>query len=190
MKFEKSEKIILGVIGILIIWAGFSVIKENNLPKYTQPIFINTTEEKVLPQNIRELSKKFGAYEDLYSSDTPTFVYSYTEWENPLGLNKKFHKELSEKLKEANLNYKYIVYKNWEDDTFDITLKNRQYLSQSESCGPAEGEEKELEDFISLSQNCIQNACLLDVKNKKMTIISVDPDYIVEILKERNPQKI
>lgn len=185
MKLDKIEKIIISVLAVLIVTAILSNLYEHKkyLSNRIMPTYINITEEEEIPQDIRELSQKYQTYIDLYKSDKPTLVYSYTTYKNSVGRDKNFHKKLSEKLKKENLNIETVVFKNWEDDSLEIGLKNSQYLNNTESCGPSGPSEEQLKKFVDLSQRCINNVCLVDVKNHKYTLISPDADYVIKTIK-------
>jgi len=189
MKFSRFEKIVIAILTVLIV----SAVTCQKLSRKASGFYANklialsTVEKKMLP-DMRGLSEKFQAYQDLYSSDQLTFVYNYKRFGGSSGINKDFHERLSKKLEKANFNYRYIVYKDWEDNTLEVTLRNREYMNQ-DSCMPETDNEKELRDFIDMSQSCINNACIVDVKNGKFILITPDVDYIVSVLKKYNPAK-
>jgi hypothetical protein len=188
MKIDKIEKAIIIGLSILLVISLVLNLKAYIIKKaqrrFPSEIFVPTFEEFQLPEDIRKQAKTFGAYDELYGSDKPTFVYSYSTINKKSHLNEKFHKNLSARLKKENLDYKYVVYKDWENDTDEIERKNQEKINTTETCAPAEGQEKELEDFIKISHHCINNACIIDVKNHKYVIISPDANYIINVLKE------
>ena len=186
MKLDKIEKIVIAVVIFLVVNAiGMNYY---NHQKYFHnralPIYINNTEENKLPENIRELSKKYQSYIDLYKSDKPVLVYNYTTFKREGGIDKKFHEELSAKLEAENIDIEKIIFENWEDDTTEIALKNKKYLDGTETCGPSGKEEEKLKDFVDTAHHCINNICIIDVKNHRYLLMSPNGDYIAEEIKK------
>lgn len=186
MKLDKIEKIVIAAVIFLVVNAiGMNYYDHK---KYNHnralPIYINDTEENKLPENIRELSQKYQSYTEFYKSDKPVLVYSYTTFKKQDGRDKDFHKKLSEKLEQENIDIEKIIFENWEDDTTEIVLKNQQYLDETETCGPSGEEEEKLKDFIDTTHHCINNICIIDVKNHRYLLLSPDVDYIASEIKK------
>ena len=82
MKLDKIEKIIIAVLAVIVINAiGMNYYEHQKfIHNRTMPIYLNNTKEKELPKNIRELSKKYQTYTELYKSDKPVLVYSYVTY--------------------------------------------------------------------------------------------------------------
>ncbi len=100
MKLNKYEKIITGIIAIIILYSG--LLAFNRYKSFKRFNDFNTlvyvTEEHNMPSDIPELSKKYQAYENIYNSDEPIFLYGY----NTHTFDKKdgliFHDKLTKKL--------------------------------------------------------------------------------------------
>ena len=187
MKLDKIEKNrVIGLtilVAIAIVSTIFEQKKAIRNPNH-HITYINETKSYDLPEDIRELSENYQAYTDLYKSDKLTLVYSYTSYKSQLR-DKDFHKELSEKLANENFDIETVIYKDWHNDTFEIQLKNKDKIKNpKKGCGPTGDDEKQLGEFIDISQHCINNVCLVDVKNHKYTLISPKVDYIIETIKD------
>ncbi|MDE6137886.1 MAG: hypothetical protein K2F57_00280 [Candidatus Gastranaerophilales bacterium] len=188
MKLNKYEKIITGIIAIIILYSGIlgysrykTMIQFHHLQAY-----INTTEEHNIGNDIPELSKKYQAYENIYNSDKPIFIYGYNThtFDKEDGLI--FHEELTKKLENETINYKVISFKNWEDLHEELRVK---YDPNSEGCTMESPDQTELNKILKLTSSCLINSCIIDSKAKKYYIISRDIDYIVSVLKESYPPK-
>lgn len=188
MKLNKYEKIITGIIAIIILYSGIlgysrykTMIQFNHLQAY-----INTTEEHNMGNDIPELSKKYQAYENIYNSDKPIFIYGYNThtFDKEDGLI--FHEELTKKLENETINYKVISFKNWEDLHEELRVK---YDPNSEGCTMESPDQTELNKILKLTSSCLINSCIIDSKAKKYYTISRDIDYIVSVLKESYPPK-
>ncbi|MCM1339019.1 MAG: hypothetical protein NC191_05055 [Muribaculaceae bacterium] len=191
MKLDKVEKIVISAVALLII---LTIIVKNHHDRQARifgpvPIYINSTEDKELPKNIRELSKKYHAYEDLYKSDDLTLVYSYYTDGTKTDRNQEFHNELTQKLEESGIKINTVTFKNWEDDTLEISLKNKEFIDETATCAPEEKEELLLKKYIEDAQLCINNVCLVNVKKHKYSLMSPEVDYVVETIKEYSSKR-
>jgi len=189
MKIGKPEictiLILLGMVIYIIVHAAIrsGVFEDKNAIKI-YPIVAKMSKETKLPNNIREISNKYNAYQDLYSSDKLTLIYSYTDStsDDELDMGIKFHEKLSKALEKEKLDYRYIVYNNWKDDSLEVTLRNKKYLDETDSCKTPI--EFDLQEYILTSQDCIRSVCLMDVKNHRFYTLTPDVDYIISELKE------
>ena len=186
MKLDKTEiSVITATVIIVAITIITSIVTSRNTENYKPlEIYVNSTEEKELLANTRTLSKKYDAYEDLYKSDKLTLVYSYYTDETDNYRDEDFHKNLTKKLTDNNITINTVTYKNWKDDSLEVSLKNKQYIDDSATCGLESSEESTLKKYIENSQECIKNVCLVDVKKNKFWIMSSDADYIIETIKK------
>lgn len=186
MKPDKTEKTIIIILIILIIGAICSIYKRVQLNlenKKLSSFIVSVENETKLPPNIRELSKKYNAYEELYSSDQKTFVYGYDRNSFDKKYDEKFHKKLSERLKAENLNYRYFAIEKWEERSSNIEGENRQLMGQTCS----DPSKNDLMTVLDISNDCISNSCIIDMKNHKYITISRDIDFIIKTLKKYNP---
>jgi hypothetical protein len=185
MKLDKAEKITIGVLLFLFVIAIISNIKNFKKTYNVFDFYIPGTEQYDLPIDVTRQAQEYNEYTELYSTTKPTLVYSYNEFDLTADRNTKFHKELTQRLKQENLDENVLVYKNWEEDTDEVLAKHKTSENQSSgsSCSLEEGDTK-LENFIKTAHHCIDNICILDVKNHKYTIISPKIDYIVEKYKD------
>lgn len=189
MKIGKPEictiLILAGMIIYIIINTAIrlGVFEDKNAIKI-YPIVSNMSTEKQLPKNIRELSNKYNAYKDLYSSDKLTLIYNYTDSTSPseLDMGLVFHQNLTKALEKEKLDYRYVVYNNWKDDSLEVTLRNKKFLDETDSCKTPV--ELNLQEYILTSQECILNVCLMDVKNHRFYTLTPDVKYIISELKE------
>lgn len=186
MKLNKYEKIITGIIAIIILYSGISAFNRYKSMKQFAIVstLVNITEEHNMPSDIPELSKKYQAYENIYNSDKPIFIYGYDThtFDKKDGLI--FHDELTKKLENETINYKVIPFKNWEDLHDELRVK---YDPESEGCTMESPDQAELNKVLNLTSNCLMNSCIIDSKAKKYYEISRDVDYIVNVLKESYP---
>ena len=186
MKLNKYEKIITGIIAIIILYSG--LLAFNRYKSFKRFNDFNTlvyvTEEHNMPSDIPELSKKYQAYENIYNSDEPIFIYGYitNTFDKKDGLI--FHDKLTKKLENETINYKVIPLKNWEDLHEELRVKHD---PESEGCTMESPDQAELNKVLKLTSNCLMNSCIIDSKAKKYYVISRDTDYIVNVLKESYP---
>lgn len=181
MKLNIADKIIIGIVGILLIFAGISIKNRSYSGSGFPQIVTDAPSSKVkqLPENIIELADKYGVYKELYASDKPTLVYGYNKFYRDESMNKIFHKKLTEKISENKIKFNIFVVENYKDKSSEIIAKSR---GETGSCSPKENEE--LDALINTSQNCLEQACIIDMKNQKYTIINRDINDIIETLKE------
>lgn len=186
MKLNKYEKIALIITILITICGGLIAFKRyNNIIKFKKSIFeMNNTIEYKLPDNFTSFSKQYNAYESIYTSDKPIFIYGYDSHT----LDKKngliFHEELNKKLADTKINYKVIAFKNWENINDDLREK---YDPNSESCTMISEDQEELNTFLKITSECLMNSCIIDAKAKKYYQITRDINYITSVLKESYP---
>ncbi len=186
MKLNKYEKIITYILAIIILCGTSSALKKyKNFKQFKQlTIITHITEEHKLPQNITKFSKKYKAYENIYSSDKPVFIYGYDSH----SMNKTdgliFHNELTQKLANEKINYQILSFKNWENINDELREK---YDPQSEGCTMESSEQADLNKLLKITSSCLMNSCIVDPKTQKYYFISRDTDYIKSILKESYP---
>lgn len=184
MQLDKTEKIIVIIVGFLVMMAFCSnakrIFSKNSVD--ISSIMINDIKEYELPPDIRDWSKKFEAYEDLYGSDKPTLVYKYTSKRTGKPFDRVFHEDLKKEFNEENLDFGYIAYKDLKDESFKLILKN-QNRADGESCPFESKDIDKLLDIIDVTNDCIANACIVDVKKGKYYLMTPNIDYIIEKLK-------
>lgn len=187
MKLNIADKIIIGIVGILLIFAGISIYKRGFSGNKQKNILLSDSISytEPLPDNIQKLSKKFGVYPELYNSDSKVVVYGYNQFSTDSKFNKTFHKKLEKELNSNNYskNYKIIVYKNWEDRYDEIMAANFPD-NRMDVCTPETGDEKIIENMILFSQTCIKKVCIIDINNNSATVMDRDINLITKTLKE------
>ncbi len=188
MKLGKPEICTILILVAMVIYISiniankYGVFEDKNAIKI-YPIISKVSTEKQLPKNIREISKKYNAYQDLYSSDKLTLIYNYTDSksDDELAMGIKFHEKLTKALEKEKLDYRYVIYNNWKDDSLEVTLRNKKYLDDTDSCKTPV--ELDLQEYILTSQECIVNVCLMDVKNHRFYTLTPDVEYVISELK-------
>ena len=189
MKLGIMEKITIAITLILVLWAGFNIYntfdRAYNSEKYINYIF--DAEEKPLPKDIQKLSQKYKVYEELFNSEEPIFTYGYFKYTLKKQQSEKFHKKLEKRLKKENLNYKFLVYKNWDEYENKIEEENAAvYDGDDEKCLMENPSVQELDSVRNTAVECLQNSCIIDLKHNKYIVISRDVDFIIEQLKKYN----
>lgn len=186
MKLNKYEKIITGIIAVIVLYSGISVYKRYKSMKQFGIVktWIDITEERNMPEDIPQLAKKYQIYENIYNSDKPVFIYGYEThtFDKQDGL--MFHNELTQKLEKETLNYEVLSFKNWVDNNQEIREK---YDPKAEGCTMETSDQAGLNKILKLTSDCLMNSCIIDAKNKKYYVISRNTDYIVNVLKESYP---
>lgn len=187
IQISKNEKIVISIVTIFLLCTItcfiINLVNESKKPKISV-IKVLTTEEMTLTPYKRSLSEKYQAYEMLYNSKEPLFVYGYNTFGENRIRDKYFHQEMQKKFKKANLNYKYLAVENWKNISAKIIDKYEQKNYQSDNnCSPEIKMKKELKDFLEISESCMKNACIIDNNKHKIIYISRDVDYIIKTLK-------
>lgn len=192
MKLNIIDKSIIITLVFLITGAIISLYKQhqqNKLPRLNiEPLY---SVEYNIPAYAKTISKKYNIHPELFSSDKPTFVYSYNTNIINKNYDKNFHKHLKEKYEKAKLNYRYLAYKNWKefDDSKILLSKQKQQPKCKNACFEEEkelGDTKEIKRIVEIANNCIKNICVIEMKKSKYTIISRDEDFIINKLKNNN----
>jgi len=191
MKLGKAEKITLGITLILVFWASISVLgtlyQKNHGHLGILVSYINGTDSGHYTMDMAKVSEKYKSYENLYHSDKKVFTYGYTQYTLNKNEGAKFHKELQKKLAGENLNYDVVVYKNPQDYESDVESRNSGvYEGDASKCLMENPSVQELDNLRKLSNDCLINACIIDMKKKEYIVLSRDTDYIIEQLKEHN----
>ncbi len=182
MKLNIIDKSIIAVVAILIISAIVSTIKtSNSIPVVPQFIGETSPKTKAVPDNILELTDKYNAYQELYKSDKPTLVYGYNKFNVDEKYNKIFHKKLTKKIAEQNIKFNILPVENHEDQSSRIIAETKE---KTGTCSPQT--DKDFDALINTSENCLEQACIIDMKNKKYTVIERNIDTIVNTLREYN----
>lgn len=192
MQLNKFEKITIIVVIFLVIGAIISIATKSYIPKSeTKPIFytIKNQNDYELPEYTKDISTKYQVYPDLYNSDEKLFVYGIEPTSDDPLYNLEFHKKMEKAYKKAHLAYKYVTYTDWEDEKLAIIVRNRNYINQ-DSCSNENNIGDKIENLIDTSENCFRKACIIDPQNNKYTLMSRDVDFIIQVLKEHNPQKV
>ncbi len=190
MKLGIMEKITIAITLVLVVWAGIESTKafdKHYNPEKYNPYILPTAEEKPLPKNIKQLSEKYEAYQDLYNSDKPIFVYGYTRYTPKKRESIKFHKSLKARLEKEKLGYKVITYRNWRD--YDNTVEENNmdlYEGDGSTCTMANPSSEELDSLRNTSKDCLEFACIIDMKKNKYVILSRNVDFIIDELKKYN----
>ena len=187
MKFDKQQKIVLGILSALIVGAIMSVtptvlniIKNiNQKPDY---IAVNEDLDKKFPQ----IAKKYNAFPEIFEQKEPVLIYGY----NPGDLNNAqseiFHKKLNKLIEEENIKQKIITYKNG-----DVTLDaiGDKYIDSEATCTMVTQEQEDLRTYLYFIDRCFKEACIIDVKNKNYVLIDRNAEFIIKVLKkEVEPQ--
>lgn len=192
MKLNKNEKIAVILVMVLIISALSCLIINTITPKENKVslIVVLHQEEANIPRTIKLTAKKYHAYEDLYNTKKPLFVYGYTSAYSTRSGSLQFHEEMQKRFKKEKLNYKYLAVKNWRNISAELIAKYEKDITPSgEVCAPEYELDKKLQNLIDISESCMENACIIDNKKNKMIVISRDIDFIIKVLKEHNPPK-
>ncbi len=192
MKLNRIDKIIGIVTIILVIIATIQIISNKTINKKTtsmlnnfnnDPYSATWVNEEILPDNIKKYSEKYETYQELYNSDELTLVYGYEVFNHDERLNSVFHRKLSKKIKNKNLNYR-IVALNGYQHLPDQLLGNYQ---EDVTCRADLS--KDLNALINTSENCLETACIVDMKNNRYIHMGRNIDTIVETLEKYNPSK-
>ncbi len=180
MKLNNIDKIVLGLLTLLIIGDLFILCNRYIQNKNSPFVIIRaaSSEVKSLPKNIKEDSKKYNVYPELFNSDQKVFTYNYDTNSFDIKNNWLFHKDMTKKLKEANLNYKYIIQKN---AITEITT-----IGDKKTCNAAIVLNQTHEKILDIADECFLNACIIDSKNNNYIILTRDTDNIMSVLKEEN----
>ena len=191
-KFDKTEKIIITGLAVLVSIAFICNVETLFNPKFSDAeiMIFNNVEEHDLPSDVRAMSIKYDAYKELYESDKPTIVYSYSDRTTGEAFDKLFHEKFEENFKKSKLDFNYVSFKNWKDDSLKIILKNRKSDPDAETCPMTMEEEVKLRDYLDKSKHCIINFCVVDVKRGKYSLITPNIDYIMESLNEYGNEDI
>lgn len=183
-----EKKAIMGV-GILILLAilfNFRIIQYNLTNLFTKEkepeISFNYSEKMVsLPNNIKNIAKKYNAFNEIYNSDELLLVYGY----DPLSVKEKenrlFHKRINELIKERNIKIKVIPYPNWINTIEQAQEDNGKDPS---ACTLFSAHEKDLETIIKTTKDCFMNACIVDAKNNKYVSIGKDLGIIIATIEK------
>ena len=183
MKINNLDKIIIALLALLIIGDVF-VISNNYIKTKKKNLFIITapsSETKPLPKDIKKNSKKYKTYPELFNNDKKVFTYNYNTNELDIKNNWLFHKELTKKLKEKNLNYEYIIYKNQNIE--------RNANADGEKCNAIIVLNSTHQEIVDIVEKCMLNSCIIDNKNNTYTIIDRKPDDIIKFLEDENTPK-
>jgi hypothetical protein len=135
---------------------------------------------------IKNQSKKFKLFEDVYNSDGKIITYAIQT--NTLNRkdNENFDKDFQAEFNNKKLDYKLVTYKDIDKIADEYVTKNEDLAPDSDSCGYGTQSEKEFEEFIQDVKNCMINVCIINNKNNTITKLSRDKNYIFEVLKELN----
>jgi hypothetical protein len=187
IKLNKIEKIISIIVVLLFISAIIiSIVSFSKTKNIPNSAYLNTYTIEKLPTNLKTQSKKIKLFEELYNSSDRIVAYSI----ETNTLNRKENQEFDEKFKErfykSNLNYKLITYSDIEKIKKEYLTQNINISSNESSCGYSNETEKEFDEFINNTENCLVNVCVIDSKNNTFTIISRDVEYVLGVLKKLN----
>ena len=187
MKFDKQQKITLGILFFLIIGAIISVtptiietFKElNKTPKY---IAVNMDLEEKFP----EIANKYNAFPDIFKQKEPVLVYGYIPGDLNNTQSEVFDKKLNELIKNENIQHKILSYKNWKPTVKTLLDK---HIDNDATCTMVTEEQEYLESYLGFINRCFTEACIIDVKKKNYVQIDRDAEFIIKIIKkEVTPQ--
>jgi hypothetical protein len=187
MQLNKFEKIIIVLVLILLFFAIVISIKNlYNAKTITKYARLNSYVTAIIPSNLKNQSKKFKLFEELYNSNDKIVTYAIET--NTLNRkdNQEFDKTFKEKFNKSNLNYKLITYNNIEKIKNEYKAKFDNPSQEVPSCGYSSETEKEFDDFIKNVEKCLINVCIIDNKNNTYTTISREPNYALEVLEKLN----
>lgn len=188
MGLNKIEKYcILGVFILVLvaILCNLDSIRSNAGKYSSTEAIIPDTPHPVdmieLPKNIKQISKKYNAFNEIYNSDELLLVYGYI----PLSIEEKenriFHKEMNNLLKEKDINIKVLPYKNWRDVLEQAQVENGK---DPNACTLFSASEKNLQLIIDTTKDCFSNACVIDAKNNKYASLWKNPADIVATIEK------
>ncbi len=185
---EKLTIIIIAIFAVLVIIANheskYQKMHREILDKIKNTPIIETEE---LPANIQKVSKKYHAFEDIYNSKNKVFTYGYDPLTVEKNMGNKFYKNLTKQYTKAeNLNYKYIPYKNWENEKLNLEIEYGT-AQKADACFFDTGIPKDLKELLEKTEECMLNACIIDSQKGTYTVMSRNIDFIIEKLKENNP---
>lgn len=134
-----------------------------------------------MPKDIKQISKKYNAFREIYDSDELLLVYGY----EPLSIEEKdnriFHKDIDNLIKEHDLKVKVLSYKDWRDY---IDKAQEDNGKDPNACTLFSAGEKDLQLIIETTQDCFRNACVVDAKNNKYVVIAKNPMNIVATIEK------
>lgn len=186
MKLNIFDKILIVLVIILIGIAGHNIYKYNTPMNKQIRELIKPRIGKVHPQkftiNLKDLSKKYHIYEDLYNTDETIITFGYEDRPMELGYGKDFHDDFLKRLKEENINYKVVPYHNYEDIKQDII---KQKGNANTGCSANNGLEEDLNSLIKETETCLINICLINNKKSEFILISrQEIDFAIKTFKE------
>ena len=183
MKLNKVDKIVISIVGLILVLAIICGIVEYLLKKNKHNslhiITFNHYEQKQLPEKIQKLSKTYNAFTELFNSDERVFTYGYEPLSIVKNHDQKFHNQLSQRIKEENINFKILPYPDWKEAELEIKENN----GIDASCTMKNPEHEDLNTVLDVVDECFMNACIIDSKNGTYTVISRDINYLIKVLK-------
>lgn len=188
MKLNNLEKCITLFTIILICIAGISQYRiKNNINNKIQQLLSSHSGSyhKVFPASYKKIARENKIFVDLYDNDDIILTYDFEDVPTVMNLGKDFHKDFTKRLKKENLNFKIVTYHNYEDQ------KREKMISEGKqgSCIMSTDETQEYDTFITDTENCLTNVCVIDNKNKRYTLINrKNMNDVINILKEVDSQ--
>jgi hypothetical protein len=185
-RFEKGFIIAVFVLVLLAIVCNFNSMKNPiNEKNLHEQIFIESVYPESMtdmPKNIKELSKKYNAFKEIYFSDELILVYGYESLSIDEESNGEFHKSINKLLKNKNINVKVLAYDNWNEL---ITKVQQDNGKDTEACKMYTKDEKDLQKIVETTRDCLINTCLIDAKNSKYAVISKNPEKIIMTIEKQ-----
>ncbi len=182
MKLDRPKIIILFILAILVLTAIISGHKNIKLKTTTAIEFKipNSATEKRIPSYYISIAKKYDAFKTIFNHDKKTFVYGYSTTSFNKTQNEHFHNEMNNLLKNENLDYEIIQYKDWDKEKRKLEID---YTDNLETCTLESEEIDRIVEYLDFVEECMTYACIINTTKKRVVVISRDAEYILEVLK-------
>ena len=181
MTLDMPKKITLGILAIIVIFAGIQLIPQvprfKKIPQNNRLLFVD---KMSFEKKYKQLSIQFKAYPEFFESETPILVYGYISRGISRQQSDIFHKKLTKALTEKNIQYKVVAIENWPKTKNAIDKKY--FNSNNLSCSTITKDQELLLDYLDFATDCLSNACIIDKNKNEYILIDRNIDHIIQVL--------
>lgn len=149
---------------------------------------INKFPKHKIPADIKDSSKKYDVFYNIFGSDKMMFVYGYEKGSKQENISEKFHKNIQKKIKKSKLNKKYevITISNPEKIVNEVLNKNNIILDGDKpQCQIENSDFNKVMNVIDTISGCYYGVCMINPeKSEYINVSKIYPDIIIKIMEE------